>query len=183
MIGNMKNNVKRMLEKMAKKIQPAEGNSSDSLWHRAGIVQWKSAAGLGLAFSNEAIGNHSGTMTAIAATEIPAKFLLVNFAADESQRRVAVASEKDRCFGVSLDEALPGDPIAIQFLGGDRTMKMTAATAICRGSFVFLAKDGKVQERPTRAGTYQRVGLALTSAAAGNLLEVLSCLPIETVVA
>lgn len=172
-----------MLEKGLEKIsateinRPSGGCFASDLWLTG---QWQCMRSI---FSNEAVGNHSGSMTALALEDIPAKFLLLKFSTDENLRKVLVASDNDRCFGVSLDEAIPGDPVAIQFLGGDRTLKMTAATAVRQGSFVFLAKDGRVQERPTKAGTYHRVGLALTSATAGNLLEVLSCLPVETIVA
>lgn len=72
----------------------------------------------------------------------------------------------------------------VLLLGKGRTKLMVASEAITAGEDVYTAASGKVQDRPAGAGTYWRVGTALTAAGAdGDLIEVQDCVPQIYVVA
>jgi hypothetical protein len=66
----------------------------------------------------------------------------------------------------------------VLLLGKEKTVKMVASEAISIGDWLYTAASGKVQNEPGSAGTYYRVGRALTAAGAdGNVIEVESHMP------
>lgn len=71
----------------------------------------------------------------------------------------------------------------VLLLGHGDTKIMVASEAISAGDDVYTAANGKVQDLPSGAGTYYKVGKALTAAAANNDgIEVASCPPTLKVV-
>ena len=87
-------------------------------------------------------------------------------------------------WGTCLDEPGAGDGATVAVLGAVRgTLLMRASEAIAVGADVYTAAAGKVQDLPAGAGTYYKVGVAITAAAAdGDLFEVAPCHPVATVV-
>ena len=87
-------------------------------------------------------------------------------------------------WGTCLDEPGAGDGATVAVLGSVRgTLLMRASEAIAVGADVYTAAAGKVQDLPAGAGTYYKVGVAITAAAAdGDLFEVAPCSPVATVV-
>lgn len=132
-----------------------------------------------LIFSNVAEGIHSENLTQILGETVSTKYLLGKF----STGKVAIAGASDQAFCVITDEGVLGDAVNVRLLGGAKTVKMIAAGAISQGAKVFGAASGKVSALPATAGTYYNVGIALNSASAsGDVVEVLSHLPIAEVV-
>jgi hypothetical protein len=125
-------------------------------------------------FANSAGGTHCGSLTRMAAVAIGKRNLLVAPVGADS---IQLATGNLLPFGTVADEAAEGDLIAVQLLGGSRTITMAAAAAIPVGAPVVNNGDGQVKELPTAAGSYVQVGLAVDSAAAGETVEVLSCCP------
>lgn len=56
---------------------------------------------------------------------------------------------------------------------GDHTRKVVASEAITIGQDIYTAASGKVQNQPAAAGSYYKIGRALTAAAAdGDVIEI-----------
>lgn len=114
----------------------------------------------------------------------------VGISAVEAQRLVKLSSGKvthnsassdDEPIGVSEYYAASGDLVAIRFLSNAGSFAVVAAGAITAGAKVYAAASGKVQALPEDAGTYLRVGTALTAASAdGEVIEFLPYVPNET---
>ncbi|MDR3117377.1 MAG: hypothetical protein LBT98_02295 [Puniceicoccales bacterium] len=135
-----------------------------------------------LIFSNVADGTHAGSCTLTAGEALPRRHLLVALAGEAGTVKVAGAA--DLPIGTVDDEAVAGDPIAVQFLGGGRTLTMVAAEPIPQGAELAVGAGGKVQALATAAGSYVQVGLALAGAVAeGEPLEVLSRFPQKLTIA
>jgi hypothetical protein len=133
-------------------------------------------------FSNVADGTHAGSCTLTASEALPQRYLLVAFAADAGA--VKVAGTTDLPIGTVADEAAGGDPIAVQLLGGGRTLTMVAAEPIPQGAELACAGGGKVKILPATAGSHVQVGLAMASAvAADEPLEVLPRFPQKLTIA
>src|SRR5690606_23085403 len=77
------------------------------------------------------------------------------------------------------------DEVSVLLLGRDiKTLKMVASEAINPGEEVFTAASGKVQNRPSGAGTYWFVGVALSKVTADNqIIEVNHTVPVKLVIA
>lgn len=85
---------------------------------------------------------------------------------------------------VDNTETGTGSGQTVLLLGKGRTKLMVASEAITAGEDIYTAANGKVQDRPAGAGTYWRVGTALTPAGAdGDVIEVQDCVPQIYVVA
>ncbi len=128
--------------------------------------------------SNVAPGIHSGgNKTYLASTAIASKYLFGAAAATEGQ--IALAGSADttsgtRAVGVITDEAdAIGDPVNVTILGAaGATMKVQAAETITVGALLTSNSASKAVKLSTQsAGTYYVYGIALTSAAAGELVE------------
>ena len=69
----------------------------------------------------------------------------------------------------------------LRLLGRGSTLAMVASEEIAVGADIYTAANGKVQDEPAVAGTYYKVGRALTgSTADGQLIEVETHPPIRT---
>lgn len=142
--------------------------------HRSGLVR---------AF-NIAEGTHEGSVSRKAAGAITTRFLLVKPTATLNE--VDIAGAADRPLGLCDDEAAAaGDLVNVNLLGiSKRTLLMVASEAIAIDDEVYTAAGGKVQDLPTAAGTYWKVGRPIVAAGAdGDLLEVEPCLPEKLVIA
>lgn len=91
------------------------------------------------------------------------RYLLVKTGSDANH--VAVSGASDKPLGLCLDEpSAAEDPAAVRLLGcGKGTVRMVGAEAIAAGADVYGAASGKVQDEPAVAGTYYRVGRAVTA--------------------
>ena len=134
--------------------------------------------------SDIAGGTHEDTVTKLTDAAITDRNLLGKFGTDVDH--VAVCGASDRPIGVIEDEASAAElPVSVAMLGGaKRTRRCVASEIIAHNSEIFTAADGKVQNTPTDAGTYYRVGIAMTAAEAdGDEIEFMPQVPIEYVVA
>jgi hypothetical protein len=132
---------------------------------------------------NIAEGTHQNAKTYKADAAVTTRYLMAKIGTDAAHSAACGAS--DIPIGVMQDEAgAAEDLVAVELLGiSNRTLLMVASEAITAGEAVYTAAGGKVQDLPAGAGTYHKVGHALTAAAAdGDLIEVQHCAPIATVV-
>lgn len=128
-------------------------------------------------------GTFKNAKTYKADAAVATRFLLAKIGTD--QNHSAACGANDIPIGVITDEAAAAeDLVAVELLGiSNRTLLMVASEAITAGEAVYTAAGGKIQDLPAGAGTYHKVGHALTAAAAdGDLIEVQHCAPIATVV-
>jgi hypothetical protein len=127
-------------------------------------------------------GTHDGALSKVTDAAI-GRYIIV-------KEGTTAGSTVDACganalpLGVTLNEAAAAAervPVAPMALSG--TKLLTASEAITIGDTIYTAASGKVQNEPGTAGTYYRIGRALTSAAAdGDLIEVETHPPIKVVV-
>lgn len=144
--------------------------------------------GFDLIVSNFGEGTHeAGCLTKSADAAFGSRNLLCKVGA--AANTVDVCTDGDKPIGIVTDEVATADlateVVGVELLGSaNRTLLMVASEAIAYGDDVYPADDGKVQGLPAAAGTYYKVGIALTAAAADeDELEVAHCAPIATVVA
>lgn len=98
---------------------------------------------------------------------------------------VAVPSAaSDEPLGVCIDEAdAAEDPVAVKLLGAcNGTVLMVANETITAGEDVYSGSDGRVQDLPTAAGTYWKVGRSVTASTADLEIEVEPCTPQKVVI-
>lgn len=132
---------------------------------------------------NIAEGTNENAKSYKADAAVATRYLLAKIGTDASHSAACGAS--DIPIGVMTDEAAAAeDLIAVELIGiSNRTLLMVASEAITAGEAVYTAAAGKVQDLPAVAGTYHKVGHALTAAAAdGDVIEVQHCAPIASVV-
>lgn len=98
--------------------------------------------------------------------------------------QVLICTASSMPLGVVPDEPAEGDQTTVEPLGiGDRTKRMVAGGAVTAGALVYTAAGGKVTELSASAGTYYKVGRALSEGSGdGSVIEVLPCFPLATVV-
>jgi hypothetical protein len=127
-------------------------------------------------------GTHAGPITKAADAAI-ARFLVVKEGTTAGST-IAVCGASDLPLGCTLNPAdAAADRIAIGLFAFGETRLLTASEAITIGDPIYTAASGKVQNEPASAGTYYRIGYALTSAAAdGDPVEVQTFPPIKVVV-
>lgn len=114
----------------------------------------------------------------LADAALTTRYLLVKTGSDASH--FAANGASDLPLGVCVDEpSAAEEPATIAFLGAfSGTIKMVGSEAISAGADVYAAASGKVQDQPGTAGTYYRVGRAVTACAGdGDAFEVTPCLP------
>lgn len=123
-----------------------------------------------------------GNITKKSDAAITTRYLLGKDGSDDSH--IAACGAADLPLGVITDEAAAAeDYVNIQALGHGATVRMVASEAITVGEDVYTAASGKIQDEPAAAGTYYKVGTALTAASAdGDTIEIASCVPVRTVV-
>lgn len=131
-------------------------------------------------FCNVSEGTHLCNITKQAETAIAAKYLLGKLSGTAG---IAVNGAADAPIGVITDEGAQGDDVNVSLLGCAETLKMIAAGNIAVGNILVPAADGKVQALSTTSGTYNKIGIAMNTAAANGVVEVLSCVPQQVVVA
>lgn len=133
--------------------------------------------------ANVAEGIHEDAMTFYADAAIATRFLVMKAGSDADHAVAAGAA--DLPIGICTDEATDAeDPIAIAlFSASSKTRKVVASEAITKGSPIYTAASGKVQNEPAIAGTYYRIGRARAAAAAdGDVVEIETHLPVKVVI-
>lgn len=129
------------------------------------------------------VGSREKSYTAKASAALASRFLLVRPTANPFE--IALNGVADMPVGVCDDECdAAGDLVNVNILGlVDRTITMVASEAIGLDDEVYTAANGRVQDLPTGAGTYWKVGRPLTIAAAnGDKIEVIPCYPVRLVI-
>jgi hypothetical protein len=134
-----------------------------------------------LILSNVAKATHAGNITKAVAEVITRKYLRCKLNQDG---KVSMADGTDCLIGVVTDEVeQAGDFVNVALLDACDTVKMVASGDVSAGDIVVVGTGGKVKELPSTAGTYPQVGIALTPTNADVIVERVSCLPIEHVIA
>ena len=142
-------------------------------------------AGL-MSASNVAEGTHPGPISKLADAAIATRHLLVKWGTDGDH--IAICGASDRPLGTVIDEVATADlasqRLSVDPLGmNEETRLGVASEAIALTDDLYTAAGGKLQNLPTAAGTYYRVGVPLTTAAAdGDLIEYVSCTPVAVTV-
>ncbi len=121
------------------------------------------------------VGEHKGGRITgyLASAPLTTRFMLVKKGTGDDQYTICT-SIADMPVAVCTDEpAATTDPVNFQWLNGcDKTQRMQASGAINDGDIVVTNGDGKVKSLPNQAGVYWQVGVAVTTAADGELVEV-----------
>lgn len=127
-------------------------------------------------------GTHDGIITRSADSAI-GRYIVVKEGSTAGSG-VAICGAGDLPLGVTIDEAAASSArIGFAPFSLSGTKLLTASEAIAIGAPVYTAASGKVQDEPASAGTFYRIGRALTSAAAdGDLIEVETYAPVKVVV-
>ena len=125
-----------------------------------------------LVLCNIGEGTHEGSLTRLADAAITTRHLLVKIGSDEDH--IAVCGASDCPLGSCSDEPSAAErPVNVNLFGcALSTMLVVAAESITAGEEVYTAADGKVQDLPTDAGTYYRVGMALKAASTDDVFEI-----------
>ncbi|MDD2763481.1 MAG: DUF2190 family protein [Opitutaceae bacterium] len=130
------------------------------------------------------VGTSKHSRRYLASAAVATRYLLAKLGAD-AEHIAVVAATSDQPIGVMTDEAAAAeDPINVELLGvTGRTLPLVAAGAIATGADVYQTAAGKVDVKPTAAGTYWRIGTALTAATAdGDPIEVATSRPRKLIV-
>lgn len=124
---------------------------------------------------------HPGKATRKCEAAVTAEHLLLKQGTDDDE--VDICGASDIPLFHSLDTGAIGELIAVGLLGNaPETAVLTASGDIVAGEAVYTAAGGKIQDLPTSAATYYRVGYALTAAADGEEVEVMTHPPVAEVV-
>jgi hypothetical protein len=136
-----------------------------------------------VSLGNVAEGTHAGNLTKKADAAIATRFLLVKFGTDVAH--VAVNTDGDMPLGICSDEAAAAeDLVNVELLGvAGQTRLCVASEAITLTDELYTADGGKVQDLPTAAGTYYKIGRPLQAAGAdGDVIEFEPCYPVAVTV-
>lgn len=120
------------------------------------------------------IGTSHRSRRYLATAAVATPFLLAKIGADD-QHAAVIAAAADEPIGAFSDEAAAAeDGVDVELFGvTSRTLVLVAKVAIGLGADVYSNGDGKVTVKPTAAGTYWKVGKALTASTAdGDPIEV-----------
>ena len=131
---------------------------------------------------DEAVEVHAGPRSYKTDDTVSARHLLFKEGSDANH--IALCGAAYFPLGTVDNKTLVAeDPCTLLPLGYGVTRKMVASEAMTVGDDVYTAANGKVQDEPGSAGTYYKVGRALTAAGAdGDVIEVETCYPIPVVV-
>jgi len=134
--------------------------------------------------SNLFEGVHDNSKTYIADADVTTRYLLAKPGSDDNHADICGVDTVP--IGVWNDEGLAADPLglAVGLLGHGPTKRVISSEVISFGQEVFTDASGKVQNRPTDAGTYYYIGVALsTSIGYGDVMELNDCVPVKLVIA
>lgn len=108
---------------------------------------------------------------------ITTRYLIVKRGSDSGH--FAICDEDELPLGICLDEPSAAEESgAVQLLGGAGTARVVASEAIAVDADVYVADNGKVQNEPGTAGTYYKIGRAVTAGSAdGDVFEIQPCQP------
>lgn len=140
--------------------------------------------GLFKTFANIAEGTHEGgRISRFAEAALVRNTLWKKGTADN---QVLTCGASDRPLGVGQDDRDAADavePVGLECLGAaTRTLLAVCAENIACGVDLYTAANGEVQDLPTAAGTYYRVGYSITAGVADGLIEFVSCAPVAVTV-
>ncbi len=127
----------------------------------------------GFIFANAqmASGVHDGALTKFASTSNLPPYRLVCFAEDSDHVRLCQANEMP----IGAVHQTSQDPLCVYLLGScKQTVQLKASDVVKAGTLLCADADGCIKSLPTTAGKYTCVGLALTSGAKDDLIEVAS---------
>ncbi len=134
---------------------------------------------------NIAEGTHGGTLNMLADAAQTTRFMLAKFGTDANHVAI-MAATSNIPLGPYLDEpSAAEEQTAIALLGVyPGTLKMIAGEAMATvGVELYTGAAGKVTLLSGSAGTYYKIGILLSVAAAdGDIIEVQHCIPIVKVV-
>lgn len=100
---------------------------------------------------------------------------LVKMNGDEVEH--CTATSTDNAIGITKYAAKIDTDVAVDTLGGEGSLDVTAAGAIAAGADIYQAAAGKVQALPESAGTYRKVGVAIEAASEdGDIIGFIPCL-------
>jgi hypothetical protein len=125
------------------------------------------------------VGTSKNSRRYRASGALATRYLFVKAGADD-EHIAAVTATADKPIGVITDEAAAAeDPVNVELIGvTNRTLPLVAAGAIAIAADVYMTATGKVDIKPTAAGVYWRIGVALTAPGAdGDSVEVALCAP------
>lgn len=125
----------------------------------------------------------NGIITRLADAALTTRHLLVKVGSDGSH--FAVCGAGDLPLGVCRDEPDAAEyPAALKVPGCyENTLKVVASEAIAVDDDIYTAASGKVQNEPATAGTYYKIGKAITAASGDGIeLEIAHHAPIKVVV-
>ena len=125
----------------------------------------------------------NGIITRLADAALTTRHLLVKVGSDGSH--FAVCTADDLPLGVCRDEPDAAEyPAAIKVPGCyDKTLIVVASEAIAVDDDIYTDEGGKVQDEPAVAGTFYKIGKALTAASGDGIeLEIAHHAPIKVVV-
>lgn len=140
--------------------------------------------GRNLAANANTDGTHAeGVVTRQAEEAISTRYLIVKQGTTKGSQ-VLICDEDEAPYAISLDEPEADDYTSFRLLGGGSgTALLVASEAITADDDLYVADNGKVQDEPTSAGTYYRIGKAVTAASGdGVTLEALVHAPVKVVV-
>lgn len=126
-------------------------------------------------------GTHGAAFSRFAENAIGTPHLLLKQGTADGQ--VDICGKNDMPYGPAEDAVPVSEPVGVCALGGGGTALVVGSEAIDAGDEVYTAASGKVSKLSAVAGTYYKVGRALTSTTAdGDELEVMTSYPAATVV-
>lgn len=152
------------------------------------VARWAQGfrrAGL-LTACNVAEGTHQGTLSKLADAALTTPHLLAKWGSDGDH--IAICGASDKPLGSVPDEVATVDlttlRVPVNLLGlGESTRLGVASEAIALTDDLYTAASGKIQNLPTAAGTYYRIGRPVTTASAdGDVIEYVSCVPVAVTV-
>ena len=134
------------------------------------------AANAGLATTHP-----NGVLTKDAEAAVATKYLLVRQGTAANQ--VLIGTAADKPLGIAQSTAAADELLTVHALGASQdTQLVIAGGTIARGDRVYTAASGKVTAISATPGTYWMVGEALTGGSSNAVIEILPCLPVQTVV-
>ena len=140
-----------------------------------------------LIIANSSVGTHAGNITKPAHGAISTKYLLGTLGEPVSgESSIAICGSTDLPLGVITDEAASqGEFVNVALLGGSDTLLAVANSVVTEGSILIPADGGKVSPLPGAGASdaiHVVIGVALTAAAANQIVEFASCVPHQHVV-
>lgn len=128
------------------------------------------------------VQTHAGIVPRKLEAALTSRRLIVRKGTDDDEILIGTAAAKP--LGVVDDTGAIGDIVPVQLFGcAGETRIVTASEAITVDTDVYAAASGKVSKLSASAGTYYRVGRALTAAGAdGDEIEIEPCAPVPVTV-